>query len=272
MCRLDQIGGLSRHSPGKMDVGLLSQIVNPERSRMTKLVDIHCHLVPYVDDGAYDLNTAEALLREQVRQGVETICLTPHLRKGMFETDQSEIDRQVDRLRELVREAELPLRLYDSREYHFDEGFLRCLTEGRLKAMGEGKTLLVEFGRRHRAENMFEAIRLCREAGFQPLIAHVERYEPTRQDSGLAEKLLEQGAKLQVNAGSLLGWEGLRQKWLAHRLVRQGLVAAVASDAHDLEGRKPNLADCAALLTRKYGQETAERLLCTGPMALIKDQ
>ena len=239
---------------------------------MTKLVDIHCHLVPYVDDGAYDLDTAEALLREAFRQGVQTICLTPHLRRGMFETPQEEIDRQTARLRELVQDADLPLRLYDSREYHFDQDFLRCLEEGSLKPMGEGNTLLVEFGHRHRAEDMFEAVRLCREAGFQPLIAHVERYEPTRQDAVLPGKLLESGALLQVNAGSLLGWEGLRQKWLAHHLVRQKLVAAVASDAHDLEWRKPNLADCAALLERKYGRETAEQLLCTGPLSLISHQ
>lgn len=238
---------------------------------MTNLADIHCHLVPYVDDGAYDLEEAESLLREQARQGVRAICLTPHLRRGMFETSQEEIDSQVARLRSLVLEWELPLRLCDSREYHFDRTFLHCMEEGKLRPMGNGNVILVEFGR-HDAEEMFQAIEIVKDAGYRPLVAHVERYPAVRQDGKLPGELVRRGAMLQVNAGSLLGDEGLRQKWLAQRLIKEKLVTVVASDAHDMKIRRPNLADCFAILERKYGRETADALLCANPLSLIEDQ
>ena len=89
-------------------------------SALTGLVDLHCHLMPFVDDGAYDEEESLELLRMEVSQGVRTICLTPHLRAEMFETTDEEILRHFELVCRLAEEAELPLTLYHSREYHFD--------------------------------------------------------------------------------------------------------------------------------------------------------
>ena len=87
---------------------------------VNRMVDIHCHLLPYVDDGAEDLDEAVELLEEQHKQGVTTICFTPHLRTDMFESPDEKIIRQFERLDRIQRENGFGMSLYLSREYHCD--------------------------------------------------------------------------------------------------------------------------------------------------------
>ncbi len=238
-------------------------------SGLTDLADLHCHLMPYVDDGAYDLDECRELLQMEAAQGVRTLCLTPHLRADMFESTDEEILLHFEQVRELVREEGLPLELFHSREYHYDRIFRKRLEEGTLRPLGRGKTLLVEFGGRHSGEEIMEAVARVRSYGFTPLIAHAERYLPLHQDWAFAHELREAGALLQVNAGSILGREGLRQKLLCRKLLQKNLVSAVASDAHDRDARVPELALCAGQLEHKFGRSTALRLLSGNPKAIL---
>ena len=238
-------------------------------SECRELVDLHCHLMPYVDDGAYDLDECRELLRSEVLQGVRTICLTPHLRADMFESTDEEIDSHFQQVLELVREEQLPLQLSCSREYHFDRIFRKRLEEGILRPLGRGRTLLVEFGGRDGGEEILEAIALVRRAGFLPLVAHAERYLPLHEDWAFAYELRDSGALVQVNAGSILGREGVRQRLLCRKLLKKGLVSAVASDAHDCQLRKPELELCFRQLETKYGRGTALRLLSGNPRAIL---
>jgi len=237
-----------------------------------ELADIHCHLIPYVDDGAYDIDESRKLLKTEVEQGVRTICLTPHLRADMFETPEEEILRRFEQVRELVQEENLPLTLYHSREYHYDALFRQKLAEGAVRPLGEGNTLLVEFGRRHGEEEMLQAVETVLAAGFRPLIAHVERYRPTQNDWKFAYELIDAGAFLQINAGSVLGREGFHQKQLCKKLLQKELVAVIGSDAHDTRVRVPDLQDCRKILEKKYGPDTAKRLLSDKPLAILRGE
>ena len=237
---------------------------------MIELADIHCHLIPYVDDGAYEMEESEELLRTEVEQGVRTICFTPHLRQGMFETADEDILKRFDQVRAFVEEAGLPLLLYHSREYHYDELFRRRLEAGTVRPMGEGRTLLVEFGHRHGPGEMRHAVKLVQEAGYQPLLAHLERFDPIQKDPELAEELVSLGARIQVNAGSVLGREGFRQKRLCGKLIKKGLVYVIGSDAHDLRIRKPELKACADYMEKKTDRGTVSRLMCSHPLSILK--
>ena len=209
---------------------------------LPELADIHCHLMPYVDDGAYDEEECLELLKREAEQGVRTICLTPHLRADMFESSDETVLEHFALVQDLAREAGLPLKLYHSREYHFDRIFRSRLERGDLRPLGEGKSLLVEFGGRHTEEDLLTAAAMVRAAGWQPVFAHVERYTPLRRDGAFAAELREAGVLLQINAGSVLGREGLGQRQLVKKLLQKGLVDVIASDAHDTQIRVPELA------------------------------
>lgn len=236
---------------------------------MKQIADIHCHLLPYVDDGAQDRDESIELLKMQYQQGVRIICFTPHLRKGMFETPDDTIIKQYEILREratLVFKGRLKTCL--SREYYCDSSFIQRVESGEVIPLGHGPYLLTEFSRRYSESQFFEYVQMVLRQGYRPLIAHVERY-PEMQDISSIKRLIKMGAKIQVNAGSILGREGLKQAFWARKLLKEGLVHIVASDAHDTEERPPELGKVAKYLERKLGTEEAENLLWKNQMKIL---
>lgn len=233
------------------------------------IVDLHCHIMPYVDDGAADTDEALELLRSERDQGVTELCLTPHLRHGMFHSTDEKIITGFERLKDEALEAGLKLRMHLSREYYFDADFLKRLDAGDVIPMGPHKALLLEFSYNTPAETLLKASRRVQEAGYLPLFAHVERYGAIMEDTALAKQLYKGGTLIQMNASSLLGLEGWRQKHTAKQLLKQKSVHVIASDAHDSDLRTPNLKRCADYLERKVGAEAAELLLSINPRAIL---
>lgn len=228
------------------------------------MIDLHCHLLPYVDDGARDLEEAEKLLSMEAEQGVTALCLTPHLRRGMFETPDETIRRQFERLQPIA--VEKGMRLYLSREYHWDALFWEKLYDRELLPMGQN-VLLTEFSPRHSARQMLAAVNSVRSEGYIPLLAHVERYPAT--SAALLRELRQAGAIIQANADAVLGYDGRQAKKLLRELLQAGLVDVIASDAHSSGERPPRLRECCNLLKKKLGNEPAKKLLLTNPRTII---
>ena len=247
---------------------------------MRQIADIHCHILPYVDDGALRTQESDELVRMQREQGVTAVCCTPHLRKHMFETPDEEIRLRFEQL--LKRQgagsedasepsagaAPSPVRFYLSREYHCDALLLEKLEQGAILPLGEGNFLLSEFSYRHTEAQIREFIRIILSYGFRPLIAHLERY-PAIEKPAQAAALIDMGALIQMNASSVVGAEGRRQAAWCKKLLKAGLVHVIASDAHDPSDRPPELAACAALLERRFGNDTADRLLRINPLQIL---
>ena len=234
---------------------------------MRTFADIHCHIVPYVDDGALRAQESDELIRMQARQGAKVICCTPHLRRHMFETPDDEIRRRFKEF--LSRNEESDIRFYLSREYHCDALLLQKLEKGEILPLGEGETILAEFSYRHSEREIRDYIRTILSYGYTPLIAHVERY-PALEKPAQVGALIDMGALIQMNASSVTGSEGRRQAAWCKKLLKAGVVHVIASDAHDPESRPPELDACADIIDRKIGEGTAEDLMWTGPLQILK--
>ena len=235
---------------------------------MIRIADIHCHILPYVDDGAEQKEESMALLESQFQQGVRVICVTPHLRRGMFETPDEVVLEQFERMQERARAFEGKMHLYLSREYYCDSSFVQRVEAGNVIPMGNGEYLLTEFSTRYSKEEAYEFIKLIRKAGYRPLIAHVERF-PELKDLKCVERMIHLGAKIQVNAGSLLGREGILQALWTRRLIKNHLVHVVASDAHDTETRPPELGKVAKYLKNFVGEAETKNLLYENPLTIL---
>ena len=229
------------------------------------MIDIHCHLLPYVDDGANDLDEAKQLLLSEAEQGVTDLCFTPHLRAGMFETPDEKIRFQFDRLVPVAKE--LGLRVCVSREYHCDELLWEKLDAGTVLPIGAG-VILTEFSSAHGAEHMKSAVKRIREYGFTPLVAHVERYPAS--DADLIRELRSAGALIQINADAVLGYDGRFVKKFAWELLGSDLADVVASDAHGTFDRPVRMRECMAAITKKMGKEPAEKVMLLNPNKIIK--
>lgn len=232
--------------------------------------DIHCHIMPYVDDGATDLDEAMELLEAQQRQSVNVLCLTPHCREEMFSTSDEQIRRGFDRLRRELQRREMPIELHLGREYYYDSAFLDLLEQGNVIPLGESNVLLVEFDSNASENRMRQAVDAVMSCGYRILIAHIERYHIVQEDPTAAQRLRERGGLIQVNAGSILGDEGWRTKKTAMYLLKKQAVFAVASDAHGMEFRPPKLKKCADYLRWRISRDYAERIFRTNPLSILQ--
>lgn len=235
-------------------------------------VDVHCHLLPYVDDGAETLEIAKRMLYKQARQGVDKVILTPHWRSRMFMAPDEQIIKQFVRMKKIADgDTRLP-KLYLGREYHCNRDFLKLMEESPLQTLGGGSFVLAEFSYSDEGEDILDIIDAIQNKGYRVAVAHVERYAAVQKEKDFAQCIADKGAWLQVNADSVMGKNGITQKWLCKRLLKEKLVSLVASDAHDLERRVPNLGVCAEYLRRKVGVEYTEQLLCGNPRALLQER
>jgi len=234
------------------------------------LTDIHCHLLPYVDDGAENLTESKALLRLQAEQGVSTVYLTVHMRHHMFETPREEVEMQFQRLKdEIDGDPEMPQILL-GRENHCDRMLLKALEDGTAMTMGNSRFMLLEF-HDHSSEDIRFFVSKVQELGFEPIIAHVERYPAVHRHPDLATELAEKGAWLQMNTEGLLGKEGSKQKKFCWNLMKSGVISFVGSDAHHVNFREPDLGECARVLSRKLSGSMANTILYENPARLKEE-
>ena len=236
---------------------------------MTRFVDLHCHILPYVDDGALRTEESEELLDMLYQQGVRVVCATPHLRHRMFETPDDEIRLQFAELQAYADRRAYSMRLFLSREYHCDKLLQERLQAGTILCLGAGSTVLVEFSHLHDYASMLGWVTDLRGQGYQPLIAHVERYPALEGSLDKVSSLIQKGAMVQMNAGSVLGHEGMRQARWSRKLLRESLVHVIASDSHDPVDRPPELDACQRYLRKKVGDAYAEALMRDNPMQIL---
>ena len=243
--------------------------------------DIHSHLIPYVDDGASDMEDAKRLILEEYIQGVRLLVLTPHLRYGYFDTPLADVQRHFEELKKWVSESNLKdLKICLSREYHCDKRFEALLEgyvggsktiffEGReyepqkeVIPFGAKRCILLEFSTGLRDVNELKNfVTKAVDAGLTPIIAHAERYLIVQNNIHALDEVKALGANVQVNVDALLGLESKDICSTAKRLVAEKIADIVASDSHDPERRKPRLDRCFKYLKRKVGEEQSHALM-----------
>ena len=238
---------------------------------MLGMTDIHCHILPRVDDGAGSVREARAMLHREYEDGVRVIIATPHYREGMFEPSAKKILNAYIRMRRLA-EKELPgLRIYLGCEYHAGDRMVEDLKKKRRPTMVGGRYVLTEFSSAHTYERIRSQVYDLAAAGYQPILAHVERYPCLWKDMELIRSLIRLGARTQVNAGAAMGQAGGKVRRFCRQLMEEDLLHFIASDAHGIRQRKPELGACADYVTKKMGADYAEKLFCRNPEDILRD-
>lgn len=236
----------------------------------SKLIDIHAHILPGVDDGASDLQEAIALCRLAWENGTRAIILTPHYR-GTYKAPPAVLQAAYTALCQALG-RELPrMSLYLGNEICFYNGIGQQIENGQVLPLCNSRYVLLEFSPTVFRAQITTGIAECLTAGKVPIIAHAERYDVFRQDRSLSDDVIKLGALLQVNADSVMGRRGLGVKRLCHKLLKGEKVHFIASDAHDRNHRPPVLLPCYNKICKKYGEKYAKRLFWRNPRAIIEN-
>lgn len=192
--------------------------------------DIHSHLVPGVDDGSDSLASSFHMIKGLIELGYNKIITTPHIRPGYFPNTPKTILTGFTKLKNAVAEAGLAITLDCACEYFVDYEFKEVLEEEELLTFN-GNHLLMEISTFQAPPNLYDIIFQMRIKGYQPIIAHPERYVYFGVDE--FRKLKDFGCMLQVNTMSLTGHYGKPVKDLAVKLVKADLVDLLGTDMHN---------------------------------------
>lgn len=239
---------------------------------MNGFTDIHTHILPEMDDGAENMTQALKLLRLAWENGTRTIFLTPHYRGKYKKHTPGELEEAAAWLREMAQN-ELPgMELYLGQEIAYEADAPEALHRGRVLTLNGSRYALLEFRTNSLRSHMVTGVSETLRCGFVPIVAHIERYDIARKNMDLVDELLNMGALLQLNADSVLGENGFGVKRFCHRLLAEGKVHFVASDAHDVTRRPPLLRRCFLEVHKKYGKEYAARLFSENAQAVIDNQ
>ena len=228
-------------------------------------VDLHSHVLFGLDDGAPDQDTSLAMLDGLAALGVTEQCATPHQKANQYLPDWARVEQTFGTLEALRRPSHPTLRL--GAENMWDDVFYRRLTEDAIPGYAGTSAFLVEIPPPLLPPGMLDQLFKLRRAGKVPVLAHPERYHPLWDDDELAASLRRLCAFV-VDLGAVGGYHGRREMKQARRLLERGLVAAVATDAHQL-GDLQQAAEGMRWIEKKLSHATLVRLFDHAPRALL---
>ena len=223
--------------------------------------DIHSHLIWGVDDGAREQEETFRMLQEAAEDGIGRIICTPHMTPGVFEFPEKHFQEHFLLAEEYIEQKKLTLKLYQGAEILYTESTPRMLREGRAATLAGTEYGLFEFYPSDSLAQIFDALQKVAGCGVIPVIAHMERYSAIRKTEHVKEMKRRFQALIQINARSLIRKQPLLRRRFFDSLFRENLVDFVATDTHAIRGRGTCMKEGMEELRKRFGDETAERIL-----------
>lgn len=239
---------------------------------MLTSIDIHCHIMPGVDDGSPDVETSLKMLQIAEKNGIERIILTPHHKPMHHNLSPEHNMVYCEKLQEKAKAAGLNMRLYSGNEIYYSDETQRELENGRICTLAGSDYCLVEFHPTNPYKAIHNGVYQVQTAGYIPIIAHVERYSDIVSHSSYVEDLADMGCYIQVNASSIMGKYGFGISHFTKKLMKNRLVHFVATDAHDCKSRAPELLECRNYVARKFGDGYSQKVFYDNPMLVIHNE
>ncbi len=228
------------------------------------MIDIHCHILPGLDDGAFSIDDSLLMARSAYENGTRDIICTPH--SGPYA--HSALLDAYTWLKKEITAHKIPLSLCLGQEIYLTDNYMRQIRDienGYPLTIHKTPYTLVEFMPTAHSHILCSAVARLRAGGLIPIVAHPERYAAIAEDISLAEKLKAAGALLQINKGSLKGYFGRDALRAAAYLLDTYSADFVASDAHSPYERSPKLREVHAFISERYSIDYADHLMLANP-------
>lgn len=248
-------------------------------------IDIHNHVLYDVDDGSRSLEMSMDMLACAYEDGIRGMILTPHYHPEKTKADEETIKMRFEELKSLAHHKFPDMKLYrgyeiycamdileELEQYNWENPQEWCAQGKRNPGMAGSRYLLMEYSPSVHYEFIRTSVNRMVQAGWNPILAHVERYVCLVQDWEKMGELIETGAFIQVNASTVTGDAGSSLKKYVKRLMQEDWVDFIATDAHSMGHRKPQLRACARYMSKKYGADYARRLLIENPQSIIQEE
>jgi len=232
------------------------------------MIDLHCHILPGIDDGAQTVEDSLDMAKQAVSEGIHTIMATPHHKNGKYINEKNDILCQVSSLNKNFLKENIPLTLLPGQETRIYGELLEDYRNGKIMPLNHNKYIFVEFPSSQVPRFTERLLYDIHSEGLTPIIVHPERNSRLMQDPDILYNLVNKGAITQVTASSLTGRFGKKIKKFSFDLINANLTHIIASDAHNISGRSFHMQEASDLISSEYGldmlymfQENAEAIV-----------
>jgi len=233
------------------------------------MVDLHCHVLPAIDDGSESLDQSLEFCRVALADGVTTLVATPHQKPGQYDNPPQAIHLKVLELQQALREAGVAMEIVEGAEVYCAPDLIQRVKEHQVTTINAaGRYLLLEFPYQQFPIHPEETVFQLKLNGITPVLAHPERIAFFTSDMKRLEALVRLGCLTQVTAAAILGGFGDRAKDYAFRMLEKGLAHIISSDAHDTVYRPPVLSKARDAAAEVVGVERAMALVSEVPRAV----
>ena len=233
------------------------------------MIDLHCHILSGIDDGARNLGMSLAMARISAADGIRCIVCTPHIVPGLYDNTTENISNAIDTLRSVLVKANIALELVIGADIHMAPDMIRRLSEGEIPTIAGGGYFLFEPPHHVAPPHLVDFCQAILAAGLHPVLTHPERLTWIEGQYSIIEDLCRRGVVMQMTAGSITGDFGKRAQYWAQRMLEEGRVDLLATDAHNATGRPPVLSKARDIVAARLGDKAAAFMVEDGPALIL---
>lgn len=235
------------------------------------MIDLHTHILPGIDDGSATLEQSLEMAKIAVDDGITLMACTPHIYPGLYMNDAAGISLARDKLQNHLNEADINLQLVIGADAHLVPELLSGLKSGRVPTLNNSRYFLLEPSHHVAVPNFDKSVFEIMAAGYLPVITHPERLTWIEDHYSMFVDVAKRGAWIQITAGAILGKFGSRAQYWSEKLLSDGVVHIIASDAHNTGRRSPKMADAYERASKIVGKLEASKMVYDRPRAILED-
>lgn len=238
---------------------------------MNGFIDLHCHILPALDDGAKSIEKTKEMMQIAYEEGIRQMICTPHYFASRRSASVETIRKTIQQVEEAMEDWGFEIKLYPGNEIYYRSGVEELLEEQQICTLADSKYVLVEFDPMTEYSYLRDGILKLDSYGYVPIVAHVERYECLFEKKERLQRVKDHGGFLQVNASSFQGGMFDEMAKRARYIMKNDLLDFIGTDAHSTGKRSPKIQDTASYLYRKIGQKRAEEILLKNPEKVLNN-
>jgi protein-tyrosine phosphatase len=238
------------------------------------MIDLHCHIIPGMDDGAGSIDDSLAMCRKAAEDGIHTIVATPHTLNGVYVNPIFDVVEQVSSLNKAMSANGIPVKILPGADVHLCRDMWRHVASGGAGTINDGKKyLLMELPAHSIPSQLKDEIFNLKVRGITPIITHPERNSVIQKDTDPLREAIGLGALSQVTAASITGNFGRTVKQCVETLLKQRMTHIIASDAHSPRKRPPLLSKSVKQASQILGNTAeAEQMVVYAPERVVSGQ
>ena len=235
------------------------------------MIDLHSHILPELDDGASSLDMSIEMARIAVEDGTTHIACTSHITPGVYHNTKAIISERMKVLQAALAESEIELKLLEGADVHVSPDIEGGLQKGEIPTLARSKYFLFEPPHHVLPPRLIEFTKRLLAADYVPVLTHPERLSWIEDNYPIIREMDEAGVAIQLTAASITGRFGKRPKYWSERMLDEGRVDIIASDAHNTSSRPPGLSQARDAVNERLGENLGSKMVLDNPRLIIEN-